>query len=281
MQCYQYCLWLVSAVESGTSAFLLRVCTLNVCVILQQWGCWVRCACVRTDVAGCAGRTCGWTPCCGRPGSAVSWFSWSPQSRPLPCLPSPPSWTKSWAPREGSDGHFPPILTPATEPLTACPPDTPSQPTTGETCCVRVCKLSCDSCFYRSRQSLESSCAGEVAVHRQCPRYSLMCVAGSILQQWGRWQREQQNRTPLSSFEVVMLVASAAYSTAAQTTPVSPWPLQDELLLSFTSKWPFCSAVPLEPSGLCFNSSLSRLQTVGLKLIVKLSNVYFNAHTIC
>lgn len=114
---------------------VLKVCV-YMCGVLQQWGCWVPCVCVRTGVAGCAEKTCGRTPCCGRPGSAGSWFSWSPQYRPLPCLPSPPRWTKSWVPREGSDAHFPPILTPEIELLTACPRDTPSQPTNEGTCCV-------------------------------------------------------------------------------------------------------------------------------------------------
>lgn len=118
-------------VISGKSLYsLLCVCTLSVCVsvcgVLQQWGCWVLCVCVRTGAAGCVVRTCGRTPCCERPRSAGSLFSWSPRHRPLPCHPSLPRWTKSWVPREGSDGHFPPILTPETELLTACPRDTPS-----------------------------------------------------------------------------------------------------------------------------------------------------------
>lgn len=97
----------------------------GVCVVLQQWGCWALCVDVRTNVAGCAARTCGWILCCGTPATARSWFSWSPRSRPLLGLPAPPNWTEGWTPREKSAGRFPPILTCESEPLTACPPDTP------------------------------------------------------------------------------------------------------------------------------------------------------------
>lgn len=150
----------------------------GVCVVLQQWGCWALCVAVRTNVAGCAARTCGWTPCCGTPASARSWFSWSPRSRPLLGLLSPPNWTEGWTPRERSDGHFPPILTCETEPLTACPPNTP----------------------WLARCAASESVSGAVTIRVQllqgeCPRYPLMCAAGSILQQWWRWQRERT--TPL------------------------------------------------------------------------------------
>lgn len=210
----------VTGISSGRSCqcFPVVCFTVCVCVILQQWGCWVRCACVRTDVADCAVRTCGWTPCCGRPGSAGSWFSWSPQSRPLLCLPFPPNWIKKWAPRGGSDVRFPPIQIPVTEPPSACPPDTPSQPTTGKT----VCELVCDSCYYHSsRESLESSSVGEVAVQRQCPRYSLVCVAGSILQQWGRWQREHNTAQLFRCGDVGGVCCSQHCSTDNANQPLT------------------------------------------------------------
>lgn len=57
----------------------------------------------------------------------------------------------------------------------------------------RACELSRDLCCDSSGESLESSCAEEVAVQGKCPRCSLAYFAGSILQQWGRWQREQQH----------------------------------------------------------------------------------------
>lgn len=139
-------------------------CASLVCVVLQRWGCWVRCACVGTGVAGCAVRTCGWIPCCGTPGSAGSWSSWSPQCRPHPCLPSPPNWIEGWMPREGSGGRFPSILTSESGPLTACPPNTPSL--LAKTCCVRTQsvmleRLECPSCSLMWVNTAAESSAGQ------------------------------------------------------------------------------------------------------------------------
>lgn len=256
-------LWLVSEVKGGT----------GVHVVLQQWGCWVRCACVRTDVAGCAVRTCGWTPCCGRPGSAGSWFSWSPQSRPLPCLPSPPRWIKSWLPRERSVGHFPPILTSASGPLTACPPDTPSQPTTGKACCVRTKSVNW-------AVTLTIPAAGDhqslIILQRWQPRHSVLGIHWRVLpgQYCSRKEGDRENNSTAQPVRCgdCCLQHCSTYN-ASQSLTVTGRSLSSVSLLNGLS------AVQSHWSRQ--DSSLSRLQAAGLKWIVKLSNVYFDAHKIC
>lgn len=145
--------------------------------------------------------------------------------------------------------------------------------------CQNIESLSCDSWCHSSRESLESSYAGEVAAQGQCPRCSLVCDARSILQQCSRWHRQQQHSSASPMWwwwwRLLLIALQHWYRQPVLDR------YKTEPLLSFTSKWPFCSAVPVEPSGLCFNSSPSRLQAVGRKWIVKLSNIYFDAHKIC
>lgn len=71
----------------------------------------------------------------------------------------------------------------------------------GDLLCLNGAReLSWDSCCCSrssSRESLESSYAGEVAVQGWWPMYSVTHVAGSVLQQCIRWQRKWQSSAGL------------------------------------------------------------------------------------
>lgn len=159
--------------------------------LLRRLGCWALCVCAGTDAVGCAPRTCGWTLCYARPGSAGSWSSWTPRLSPHLRLPSPPSRRGSWALRERSGARSPSIPTPESEPPTACPRDTPSRPAASEpNPWAEPCLLPPQQLWViRVRDALRRRQSDG-----RCPRRSLTHVAGLTLQQRGRWQNNKRAR---------------------------------------------------------------------------------------